>query len=218
VSTGNAALRLAATVVAVRPAGSGVEVLVLRRGASSRFLPGYVVFPGGAVDEGDAELAGRWFGTAAETARATAVRELAEEAGVAVTGAGVVAAGADAALAAVDASPPPAAALSEISHWVAPVDVPVRFDARYFAVEAPGDLAVTPDGREADEAWWANPGVLMTEWAEGKLRLYWPTMKTMESLARCGSVAELLTIRIPQQEPGGDDERVLPPSTFDQDA
>ena len=35
-----------------RGAGDGPEVLVLERSAASRFLPSYVVFPGGAVDAG----------------------------------------------------------------------------------------------------------------------------------------------------------------------
>jgi 8-oxo-dGTP pyrophosphatase MutT (NUDIX family) len=212
------AIRPAATVVAVRPASDGVEVLVLRRGPSSRFLPGYVVFPGGAVDDTDADRAARWFRSAAEAPRAAAVRELAEEAGLALTAAGVTAADGGDPLAAVDDAPPPVDALRQISHWIAPIDVPVRFDARYFAVEAPADVRATPDGAEAAEAWWADPRAIMAQWADGVCRLYWPTMKTMESLARCRSVDELLALHIPQQEPSDDDARRLPASTFDQDA
>ena len=58
---------------------------MLERSAASRFLAGYVVFPGGAVDGGDAVIAERWFGDAAEAARAAGVRELVEEAGLALT-------------------------------------------------------------------------------------------------------------------------------------
>ena len=76
--------RAAATVILVRGSDAGPEVLVLRRGAAQRFLPGYVAFPGGAVDPGDADLAERWFGTPNEAARACAVRELAEEVGIAI--------------------------------------------------------------------------------------------------------------------------------------
>ena len=61
--------RAAATVILVRGSDAGPEVLVLRRGAAQRFLPGYVAFPGGAVDPGDADLAERWFGTPNEAAR-----------------------------------------------------------------------------------------------------------------------------------------------------
>ena len=75
-------IRRAASVVCVRADGDGEpEVLVVRRSPESRFLPGYVAFPGGAVDAGDAAHAERWFGDPALAPRAAAVRELVEEAG-----------------------------------------------------------------------------------------------------------------------------------------
>ena len=72
-------IRPAATVVVVRPGPRGPEVLVTRRTPRHRFLAGYVVFPGGAVDVADASLATQLFGTQDEATRACAVRELAEE-------------------------------------------------------------------------------------------------------------------------------------------
>ena len=70
-------IRRAASVVCVRADGDGEpEVLVVRRSPESRFLPGYVAFPGGAVDAGDAAHAERWFGDPALAPRAAAVREL----------------------------------------------------------------------------------------------------------------------------------------------
>src|SRR5436189_2127134 len=81
--------RPAATVIAARDTDDGIEVLVLRRSSGSRFLPGYVVFPGGAVDAGDAELARRWFGDSGEAIRACAIRELAEETGLTMTADGI---------------------------------------------------------------------------------------------------------------------------------
>jgi 8-oxo-dGTP pyrophosphatase MutT (NUDIX family) len=83
-------IRKAASVIAVREGADAPEVLVLERSAASRFLPGYVVFPGGAADDEDAELAVRWFGSPDESARACAVRELAEEAGLLLTRDGIV--------------------------------------------------------------------------------------------------------------------------------
>ena len=210
-------IRRAATVIAARSGPTGVEVLLLRRSAGSRFLPGYVVFPGGAVDPEDAEHAERWFGTPDEAARAAAVRELAEEAGLVVTAGGVGPAPVGELLAPVDTSPPEPEVLPQIAHWVAPQDVPVRFDARYFAVAAPADLEPQPDGHEAAEAWWGGPGELMRRWAAGEERLYWPTMKTMEALAGCDTVEQLLALDIPQQEPEEGDEERMPRSTFRQD-
>jgi hypothetical protein len=58
----------------------------------------------------------------------------------------------------------------------------------------------------------------MDGWAAGALRLYWPTMKTMEALAGCTSVEEILALAIPQQEPDASDEAAMPRSTFYQEA
>lgn len=211
-------IRPAATVIAARTGADGVEVLLLRRGSKSRFLPGYVVFPGGAVDEEDAELARRWFGSTDEAPRAAAVRELIEETGLAVTAAGVGPAGEADPLAAVGDRPPRSEDLHEISRWIAPEQVPVRFDARFFAVAAPRDISPRPDGDEAAEVWWGSPREIMRQWAAGECRLYWPTMKTMEALARCDTVEQLLALHVPQQEPGEGDEDGIPRSTFEQGA
>lgn len=46
-------MRLAATVMLVRPAGARFEVFMLRRSQSSHFVPDAYVFPGGTVSETD---------------------------------------------------------------------------------------------------------------------------------------------------------------------
>jgi 8-oxo-dGTP pyrophosphatase MutT (NUDIX family) len=93
--------RDAATVIVVRPgtAGRGVEVLLLQRTRALDFAPGACVFPGGSVDEQDADpdiLAGAWSGPPPDGLAATlgipaqracalavaAVRETFEESGV----------------------------------------------------------------------------------------------------------------------------------------
>jgi 8-oxo-dGTP pyrophosphatase MutT (NUDIX family) len=58
-------------VILVRDAGDGPELLLVQRNPQQRFMGGFWVFPGGAVDAGEAPAT-------------TAARELAEEAGVAV--------------------------------------------------------------------------------------------------------------------------------------
>jgi 8-oxo-dGTP pyrophosphatase MutT (NUDIX family) len=95
--------RDAATVMLLRPAGTGVgvEVLMLRRVAAMKFAPGAYVFPGGSVDPADYDAPVGWhgpdpaefgarLGASAEMARAlvcAAVRETFEEAGVLLAGA-----------------------------------------------------------------------------------------------------------------------------------
>jgi 8-oxo-dGTP pyrophosphatase MutT (NUDIX family) len=100
--------RDAATVILVRPApedpgADGVEVFLLRRTKALEFAPGACVFPGGSVDERDADPAiaeqgwvgpspadlGYLLGIAADRARAlvcAAVRETFEESGVLLAG------------------------------------------------------------------------------------------------------------------------------------
>jgi 8-oxo-dGTP pyrophosphatase MutT (NUDIX family) len=103
-----AAPRDAATVILIRSGPmvdgvAGVEVFLLRRTKALEFAPGACVFPGGSVDERDADPAiaeegwvgpapadlGRLLGISAERARAlvyAAVRETFEESGVLLAG------------------------------------------------------------------------------------------------------------------------------------
>jgi 8-oxo-dGTP pyrophosphatase MutT (NUDIX family) len=61
--------RRAVSVILVRDAPAGLQPLLVQRNPQQRFMGGFWVFPGGAVDAGESE-------------RAAAVRELAEEAAV----------------------------------------------------------------------------------------------------------------------------------------
>ncbi len=61
--------RQSASLILVRDGKRGVELLLVRRNPAARFMGGFWVFPGGAVDRG-------------EDHRTAAARELAEEAGV----------------------------------------------------------------------------------------------------------------------------------------
>jgi 8-oxo-dGTP pyrophosphatase MutT (NUDIX family) len=210
-------IRHAASVIAVRAGDDDPEVLVLERGATSRFLPGYVVFPGGAVDDGDEALADRWFGDSAEAARAAAIRELVEEAGLALTADGLVDAGDPDSLDPVHVAPPVADQLHELARWVAPDEVPVRFDARYFAVRAPQELEPAPDGAEAAHAWWAPPRQLLAEWQAGARKLYWPTYATMLELAACDTADAIWALTFETREPHDDEVVRLPRSVFWED-
>jgi 8-oxo-dGTP pyrophosphatase MutT (NUDIX family) len=210
-------IRHAASVIAARAGSAGPEVLVLERGVDSRFLPGYVVFPGGAVDAADRGLAARWFGDPAQDHRAAAIRELVEEVGLALTSDGLVDAGTSEPLGTVHAAPPATSQLSQVAHWVAPSDVPVRFDARYFAVHAAPGLDPVPDGAEAAHAWWASPREVMDEWEEGRRKLYWPTWLTMRHLAACADVGAIVGSLVDTRDPTIEEIATLPRSVMEQD-
>jgi len=198
-----AAPRPAATVVVVRPRRTegGIEILVLERSAGSRLLPGFVVFPGGSIEDGDPDLAERWFADPGEVARACAVRELAEETGLALTSAGLVRVGAEA-VQAVHANPPSADALAELARWVAPEELPVRFDARFFSLAASRGVDPEPDGVEAIRAWWAPVQEVLDRQQAGRATLAWPTFVTLRALSGCRGVEEVLALRIEQVAPG----------------
>jgi 8-oxo-dGTP pyrophosphatase MutT (NUDIX family) len=189
-------------------------VLVLERGASSRFLPGYVAFPGGSTDREDEEHAVRWFGSAEESRRACAVRELVEEVSLALTADGL---GPGDALETIDAAPPSTSQLEDIAHWVAPPKVPVRFDAWFYAIGAPVGVDPVPDGSETADAWWVSPRGLLEDWRAQRRLLFWPTYFTVNALATCDSVNDLLALRIQTREPDDDEIERLPRSTFWQD-
>jgi 8-oxo-dGTP pyrophosphatase MutT (NUDIX family) len=144
------------------------------------------------------------------------VRELVEEVGLALTADGLGAADGRS-LAAVGSRPPRAEQLREVAHWIAPPRVPVRFDARYYAVEAPAGLDPDADGVETADAWWASPRRLLDDSARGERKLYWPTYFTLTAIAPCQSSADLLEMRIETREPDDDDVARLPRATFWQD-
>jgi 8-oxo-dGTP pyrophosphatase MutT (NUDIX family) len=144
------------------------------------------------------------------------VRELLEEVGLALVADGLAEARGRS-LDALGEIPPRAEQLVEVAHWIAPAEVPVRFDARYFVVRAPGGLRVVPDGGETADAWWASPRELVEDWRSERRKLYWPTSFTMRAIADCASVEELLRLRLATREPDDADVARFPRSTFWQD-
>lgn len=208
-------IRRAASVVCVRAGvGGEPELLVVERSAESRFLPGYVAFPGGAVDADDEAHAERWFGDRAHASRAAGVRELVEEVGLTLTAAGLVAA---ASFGPTDASPPTIEQLAPLCHWVAPPETPVRFDARYFTIESDGAAIATADGVEVTAAWWTTPRRLLAEWQEDTRKLYWPTWLTVTELAACTSVADVRALRFETRDPTPEEEATMPRHVMEQD-
>jgi 8-oxo-dGTP pyrophosphatase MutT (NUDIX family) len=190
--------RPAATVIVARPAIGGVEVLAVARAEASRFAPGFVVFPGGTIEPEDEALAARLFGDPDEAARACGIRELYEEAGVLLSAEGPVAVPSGGSLGALRFDPPSPDALVEVARWIAPEALEVRFDARFFVTAAPAGLEPRADGVEVSRAWWARPTQVLEEHGKGEVPLAWPTQVTLEALASCRSVADVLALRLEQ--------------------
>ena len=151
--------RLAATTIVLRGGAEALEVLLVRRNPQQRFMGGAWVFPGGAVHSDDADHA------------AAAIRELEEEAGVALPGGHPVVAW---------------------SRWITPPEVVVRFDTWFYVTEAPPGAEATVDGSECVDARWLRPAEALDAHGRGELMLVFPTIKHLEALAGFPTVAEAL--------------------------
>ena len=163
-NTGPSAVpRLAASVVILRGAGEGLEVLLVKRNPEQRFMGGAWVFPGGAVDPGD--------GDGEPGLRATAVRECEEEAGVVL---------------------PDPDGLVTYSRWITPAMVKIRFDTWFFLAPAPPDAAPEVDGAECVDWRWASPQGALDAHTKGEILMVFPTIKHLEQLAGFASADELL--------------------------
>jgi 8-oxo-dGTP pyrophosphatase MutT (NUDIX family) len=172
--------RQAASVIVLRGGAEALEVLLLRRNPKARFMGGAWVFPGGAVDTGDvaeggtardepARLAGEPVLDSAH--RAAAVREVAEEAGLAL---------------------PDPAALVKFSRWITPAQIVTRFDTHFFLTPAPPGQEPHVDGGETVDLAWHTPAGALAAHRRGGLELVFPTIKHLEQLATFETADTLL--------------------------
>ena len=187
--------RQAATVILLRGGGGALEVLLLRRNPEARFMGGAWVFPGGAVDPADGAAAA---GPGADAAhRAAAIREVAEEAGLAL---------------------PDPAALIPFSRWITPAEIAIRFDTHFFLAPMPDGQEPRVDGGEIVDLRWSTPADALAAHRHDELQLVFPTIKHLEQLATFDSAAALLAWAVGREviavEPrvvGGEAARVVLP-------
>lgn len=155
--------RQAATVILLRGGGEQLDVLLVRRTPQARFMGGVWVFPGGAVDahEGDGD----------EAHRVAAIRELREEAAIALHDPG---------------------ALVKFSRWITPAEVRIRFDTHFFLAVLPDGQEPRIDGEECVDLGWFAPQAALDAHRDGEIALVFPTIKHLKQLSEFASVAELM--------------------------
>jgi recombination protein RecT len=222
----------AATIVLLRDAAQGVEVLLMRRSRRAGFVPGAYVFPGGRVDNTDAtaDVIGRLDRLTADFAAQrlalpaaeppaiayylAALREAFEETGILV---GLRS----------DGTPPPTAAedartdavrddlmqdrisfadamarmqcriagdaVEYIAHWITPEPEPRRYDTRFFAAKVWPDATAIVDPREMTDALWLTPTEALRRCDRGDVPMVFPTIKTLEQLARYRTADDALS-------------------------
>lgn len=175
------------------------------------FAGGALVFPGGRVEEADAELAG---GDPLGAYRIAGIRETFEECGVLLARppgeADMIRA--DRLLAVADRHhaallrnerslpevltaenlEPATEALVHWAHWVTPASRSKRFDTRFFLAAAPPDQLAAHDGLESVESVWIAPARAVAEADAGQRRLVFATRKNLEKLARHATVADAM--------------------------
>lgn len=157
-------IRNAATVIVLRDRHVTPHILMGQRGAKAAFMPNKFVFPGGAVDATDAQVPlaapvnalchGRLCDDAepslAHAIAVAAIRELWEETGLVLgrKGAWEGDVPADWQTFAATGHLPDASALQFVFRALTPPGRPLRFDARFFLVDAE-DIASDPDDFDA---------------------------------------------------------------------
>jgi glyoxylase-like metal-dependent hydrolase (beta-lactamase superfamily II)/8-oxo-dGTP pyrophosphatase MutT (NUDIX family) len=178
----------AASILLIARDGS---VLVAERAKGSRFLGGFIAFPGGRVDEADSALAGALFGRSREedVARAAALRELFEETGLLFDGTRAILASdellarpaSEAYRASSIALRPDALAFG--GRWVTPSSSPMRFDTSFFVAFVEKSETPRPSADELAWARFVDPEEALDRWR----RLEWlaapPSKHALEILA-----------------------------------
>jgi 8-oxo-dGTP pyrophosphatase MutT (NUDIX family) len=182
--------RAAATVILLRGAEAGLEVLLAQRNPQARFMGGAWVFPGGAVSAED--------GSGQDGLRAAAVRELHEEVGITLDD---------------------PRSLTPFSRWITPAEVKKRFDTWFFLATAPAGAEPRVDGAEMIDARWYTPSGALDAAAAGEILLVFPTIKHLEQISGFASSEALLahartrTVRPvqPRVVSGGEMARIVLP-------
>ncbi|MFJ2550404.1 NUDIX hydrolase [Microbacterium sp. NPDC087591] len=168
-------LPVAGTVVLLRPAAAGVEVLVMRRPDRGSFA-GAWVFPGGKVEDVDR----RPGAPESEDARRAGIRETFEEVGLDVD------------------------ELVALSQWQPPREAPTRIRTWFFLAAAP-DQQPSLSADEVSEIEWVSPADALERHGFGAWTLFPPTWMTLhrltvfddvESALASAGTAELFQTRV----------------------
>lgn len=153
----------AASVILLRDSPDGIETYLLHRHALMPFAPSMVVFAGGRVDPADAA-------SGPDPIRRCAVRETAEETGVAIN----------------------EEDLLPWARWITPEIEPRRYDTWFFVTALPADQEAVDISGETDRAEWSTPRSALAAERAGLIKMLPPTLSILIELADLQSVAEVI--------------------------
>jgi 8-oxo-dGTP pyrophosphatase MutT (NUDIX family) len=206
-------LRPAATILLLRDT-SALEVLMIARADYVGFAGGALVFPGGKVEESDADPAWREHAPGLSgdpivgAGQIAAIREAFEETGL------ILAYGADGCIVDDSVAATLAAARPEVeandsifrsliadhglklavdrlqlfAHWTPPLRVHKRYDTLFFIARAPERQTVREDGYEATEAIWTTPAAALDARIAGVRKVMFPTAANLSLLGLAANV------------------------------
>ncbi|WP_042456984.1 NUDIX hydrolase [Neobacillus dielmonensis] len=196
--------RPASTVVLI---DSQSRVYLTKRPETMKFMGGFYVFPGGAVDKGDQvhlpkviddSVTNESFNPAHYVA---AARELFEEVGI------VICKSQEGSVVHLDIEKQAAYRrqlldkditfydfliqehllldfenLKYFGHIVTPEVSPIRFDTRFFLAKLPNGQLPHPDCHEISDAFWISPSEAISEYESGKISLAPPTLHSLKTI------------------------------------
>jgi 8-oxo-dGTP pyrophosphatase MutT (NUDIX family) len=212
--------RPAATVLLLRDGPDGIEVFMATRHQGSSFMPGILVFPGGAVDPDDADpglidaaSAGRTLPDDA-ISRIAGVREIFEEAAfllarpsgqadllakdrferILVNHRGPLCGGerAFSAIMAEERLCPAIDLMVPFARWITPVIRKKRFDARFYLARAPEGQIGAHDERELINSRWTTVADALAAHARHEIKVVFVTRSNLSLLAKSRTVEEAL--------------------------
>lgn len=201
--------RPSSTVVVVRAGAIEPELFMVRRHAKSSFGDAYA-FPGGVVDDDDAAV--HEFCTGLSTTDAdsrlgvkangldfysAAIRELFEESGVLLASTGNLEEDLDRIRDALNDGTERWSVfvarsqlqlhcdqLHYFSHWVTPPTLGKRYSTRFFLARLPEGQAAMHCGGELTNSRWITAHDMLGAERAGEVELHFPTIKTLEIIAR----------------------------------
>jgi 8-oxo-dGTP pyrophosphatase MutT (NUDIX family) len=185
------------------------------------FNSGALVFPGGSVDPGDHDIAGKpelyaggeGLDAPALGFRIAAIRETFEESGILLAkprGSSELVSPARAAeiSAAFRAAPNKnqiflkiltdngmLVTLNELvpfAHWITPEGMPKRFDTHFFLAAAPPEQVGAHDGKESTDSIWISPREALAGGESGRFKLPFPTTRNLIKLGKYRTVKDAL--------------------------
>jgi 8-oxo-dGTP pyrophosphatase MutT (NUDIX family) len=212
-----ASARPSSTVVVVRAGVSEPEIFMVQRHEASSFGAAYA-FPGGVVEDDDTAVHEFCMGVSAQKANSrlgvkengldlycAAIRELFEESGVLLGSSEDLDEDLGAIRDALNAGSERWAdfvtrnklelhcdQLHYFSHWITPVSQAKRYSTRFFLARLPEGQVAEHCGGELTDSRWITAHDMLEAGRAGVVKLHFPTVKTLESIARHKSLEALL--------------------------